>query len=150
MELYFSGGGALKKDLSYEGDSLAEIAKQIQTDENNLLECSELFKSIDLRIFNLDFEDFIDVLPVCGSNCFIYFDPPYKPISNTSAFTSYTRDGFNDKDQNHLAFCISNFVKNEVNVVLSNSDHQYIRTPNSAMPTKSRGISRSNTKITLI
>ena len=96
-------------------------------DENNLLECSELFKSIDLRIFNLDFEDFIDVLPVCGSNCFIYFDPPYKPISNTSAFTSYTRDGFNDKDQNHLAFCISNFVKNEVNVVLSNSDHQYIR-----------------------
>ena len=34
----FFGGGALKKDLSYEGDSLAEIAKQIQTDENNLLE----------------------------------------------------------------------------------------------------------------
>ena len=36
--VFFGGGGALKKDLSYEGDSLAEIAKQIQTDENNLLE----------------------------------------------------------------------------------------------------------------
>ena len=34
----FFGGGTLKKELSYEGDSLAEIAKLIQTDENNLLE----------------------------------------------------------------------------------------------------------------
>jgi len=38
LELYFRGGGTLNKTLLYHGDSLAEIAKQIQTDENNLLE----------------------------------------------------------------------------------------------------------------
>ena len=38
LELYFSGGGALKKDLFYEGDTLKEIARQIDNDKNNLLE----------------------------------------------------------------------------------------------------------------
>ena len=96
-------------------------------DENNLLECSELFNKIELKAFNLDFEDFIDKLPMCNDKCFIYFDPPYKPISSTAAFTSYTKDGFDDKDQNHLAFYISSFVKTNAHIVLSNSDHEYIR-----------------------
>lgn len=37
LELYFSGG-TIKKDLSYNGDSLDEINKQIQKDKNDLLE----------------------------------------------------------------------------------------------------------------
>lgn len=37
LELYFSGGNSVKRDLFYQGDSLAEIAKQIQNDENELL-----------------------------------------------------------------------------------------------------------------
>ena len=37
LELYFSGGNSVSRDLFYQGDSLTEIAKQIQNDENELL-----------------------------------------------------------------------------------------------------------------
>lgn len=37
LELYFSGGNCVSRDLFYQGDSLTEIAKQIQHDENELL-----------------------------------------------------------------------------------------------------------------
>ena len=60
--------------------------------------------------------DFID------SRTFVYFDPPYRPLSNTSSFTSYTENGFDDKAQTELA----NYVQylNEIGayIMISNSD----------------------------
>jgi DNA adenine methylase len=52
----------------------------------------------------------------------IYFDPPYRPINITSNFTSYTRNGFCDKEQVRLAKLSRELSEKGVYVLLSNSD----------------------------
>ncbi|QCR22851.1 Dam family site-specific DNA-(adenine-N6)-methyltransferase [Pontibacter sp. SGAir0037] len=56
-----------------------------------------------VEILNTDFtatEEYIH------EDAFFYFDPPYKPISNTASFNSYAKEGFVDEDQVRLkSFC---------------------------------------------
>ena len=52
----------------------------------------------------------------------MYFDPPYRPLSKTSSFTSYSQDGFDDKAQGHLALFIDKLSENGAHVLASNSD----------------------------
>ena len=56
-------------------------------------------KDNDIKILNGDFEE-------CVKNAdegdFVYFDPPYMPLSKTSNFTDYSTDGFDEKDQIRL------------------------------------------------
>ena len=66
--------------------------------------------------------DFSETLNYANSNSFFYFDPPYKPISTSSSFTTYTKEDFDDSDQKRLAdFCqqVSNL---NASFILSNSD----------------------------
>lgn len=50
--------------------------------------------------------DFEAVLAAADTPAFVYFDPPYRPLSQTSAFTAYSKDGFGDEEQKRLAeFC---------------------------------------------
>ncbi len=60
-------------------------------------------------------------------NDFIYLDPPYYPINNTSNFTSYTNIGFNNKDQEELANIFKLLTDKGCKILLSNSDSEYIR-----------------------
>ena len=53
---------------------------------------------------------------------FVYFDPPYRPISETSAFTSYNSDAFDDNEQIRLAKFIDEINEVGAKLVLSNSD----------------------------
>ena len=53
---------------------------------------------------------------------FVYLDPPYRPISETSAFTSYNSDAFDDNEQLRLAKFIDEINKAGAKIVLSNSD----------------------------
>lgn len=64
-----------------------------------------------------DSQEFID------RNTFVYFDPPYRPLTTSSSFTSYTKDGFNDKEQEELAEYVK-YLAGAVNakVLVSNSD----------------------------
>lgn len=55
-------------------------------------------------------------------NTFVYFDPPYKPISSSSYFTSYSKKGFNDEDQKRLAGFYKKMDKRGAYLLLSNSD----------------------------
>lgn len=52
----------------------------------------------------------------------VYFDPPYRPLTNTSSFTSYSKKEFNDKDQIRLADFFKDMDKRKAYLILSNSD----------------------------
>ncbi|PSR15811.1 DNA methyltransferase, partial [filamentous cyanobacterium CCP3] len=58
---------------------------------------------------------------------FVYFDPPYHPISATSRFTSYSRYGFTKADQERLAQVFRTLANQGQRVMLSNSDCEFIR-----------------------
>lgn len=64
--------------------------------------------------------DFID------DKTFAYFDPPYRPLTNTSNFTSYSQVGFDDEKQIELAFFIKEMSKRGAFIVASNSDPKNI------------------------
>ena len=56
-----------------------------------------------------------------GCDAIYYLDPPYKPISDTANFTSYTKDDFNDKDQEKLKEFCDRIDKDGGKFLLSNS-----------------------------
>ncbi|MBD0269861.1 MAG: DNA adenine methylase [Cyanobacteria bacterium Co-bin8] len=58
---------------------------------------------------------------------FVYFDPPYYPISATSNFTGYSRYGFTTADQEQLSQVFATLAERGVQVMLSNSDCPFIR-----------------------
>jgi len=53
---------------------------------------------------------------------FVYLDPPYRPLSGTSSFTSYSKDGFSDPDQFRLARLFKELDGKGAKIMLSNSD----------------------------
>ncbi len=61
------------------------------------------------------------VLASAAAGDFIYFDPPYAPVSITSVFTSYTAEGFDGDDQERLRDIVVQLVRRECRVLLSNS-----------------------------
>jgi DNA adenine methylase len=57
---------------------------------------------------------------------FIYFDPPYEPISDTANFTAYAQDGFNRQDQLRLRDVFAALDRRGCKLMLSNSDAPFI------------------------
>ena len=57
---------------------------------------------------------------------FVYFDPPYVPVSVSSSFTSYTNEGFGSLEQTMLRDLAYDLKVRGINVMLSNSDHPYV------------------------
>ena len=75
--------------------------KPLICDENNLRAVNKLLERV--TILNEDFEQ---TLKYANGNALFYLDPPYKPLSETSSFNSYTEFNFNDNEQKRLAkFC---------------------------------------------
>lgn len=70
-----------------------------------------------------------DYILECATNSddFVYFDPPYHPISPTSNFTAYSRYSFSERDQRRLKDVFTELARRGVKVLLSNSDCQFIR-----------------------
>jgi DNA adenine methylase len=66
--------------------------------------------------------DFTNCEPVVNSSTFVYFDPPYRPISATSSFTSYSRHDFGEHEQRRLADFYRELDKRDAKLMLSNSD----------------------------
>ncbi|MDV2990941.1 MAG: Modification methylase DpnIIA [Chroococcidiopsis sp. SAG 2025] len=58
---------------------------------------------------------------------FVYFDPPYHPLSNTSNFTGYSRYSFNETDQIRLRDTFAELAGRGVKVMLSNSNCSLVR-----------------------
>lgn len=55
-------------------------------------------------------------------NTFVYFDPPYRPITDTASFTAYTENLFNDEKQVELAHFVDDMHRKGAKIVVSNSD----------------------------
>ena len=51
-----------------------------------------------------------------------YFDPPYRPLNETSAFTSYSKDGFDDSEQTRLSNFCQRISTKKSSFIASNSD----------------------------
>ena len=86
-------------------------------DKDNLLKVSEKLQKV--RIENKNYNeswDFID------ENTFAYFDPPYRPLTVSSSFTSYTELSFDDNNQRELAEYVHKLSDKGAMVAVSNSD----------------------------
>lgn len=70
---------------------------------------------------------FQDILKLATEQDFVYFDPPYYPISKTSNFTAYSRYDFTEANQIELKQVFKALAENNVKVMLSNSDCPFIR-----------------------
>ena len=86
-------------------------------DKENLINISKRLQNVIMRSC-----DYHDVESFADENTLIYFDPPYRPLNVTSAFTSYTENQFNDDDQIELAKFYKQLSNKGAKVLLSNSD----------------------------
>lgn len=66
--------------------------------------------------------DFSSVAPYVDNSTFVYFDPPYRPISKTASFNSYAKDSFDDREQRRLAEFYKTLNEKGAKLMLSNSD----------------------------
>ena len=90
-------------------------------DKENLLAVSNLLQRVEILC-----GDFEKTEIYAGENTIFYLDPPYKPLSETSSFTSYTKDGFNDEEQVRLRDFCTRIAEQNTQFVASNSDPQEV------------------------
>lgn len=91
-------------------------------DEPNLRAVSRLIRPVEILC-----RHFSTIIAVAQPGDFVYFDPPYHPISATANFTSYDRNGFGEKDQIKLRDIFTELTRKGIKAMLSNSDTPFIR-----------------------
>ena len=72
------------------------------------------------------------ILETLPKKSFVYLDPPYDPISVTSNFTGYSREGFNREEQIRLRGCCDRMNEKGIKFMLSNSATDFIKEQYSA------------------
>lgn len=87
-------------------------------DETNILAVSETLQNAEIQ-----YADYSECWDKVNEHSFVYFDPPYRPISATASFTTYTGTEFSDKEQLELAnFYRKLDCEKGAKLMLSNSD----------------------------
>lgn len=71
--------------------------------------------------------DYSEILKQADKKCFVYLDPPYHPISESSNFTGYVQGGWNIYDQIDLKTACDELHKRGVKFLLSNSSADFIK-----------------------
>jgi|SRR5690554_2154404 len=92
-------------------------------DEQGLKAVSRYLNENKVEILNTDFERAVDL---GEKGDFVYFDPPYDPISDTSSFTGYSLNGFGREEQRRLRKVFGELDKKGCYVLLSNSATEFI------------------------
>lgn len=90
-------------------------------DVDNLRACSTILQKVEILS-----GDFAETGCYAGPDTLFYFDPPYKPITETSSFTSYAKGGFNDDEQIRLRDFCDRISKDKAMFIASNSDPKYV------------------------
>jgi DNA adenine methylase len=91
-------------------------------DRENLLAVATALRGVEIEA-----DDFGTVTEAAGPGDLVYFDPPYHPLSGTSAFTNYTAGGFGVEEQRRLARVFEKLSRRGAFVVLSNSSSDLVR-----------------------
>jgi len=86
-------------------------------DASNLRNLSYLIRNVVFQ-----YGDYKKSEKYVDGNTFVYFDPPYRPLSITSGFTSYTKEDFNDENQKELADYFGKLNERNAKLMLSNSN----------------------------
>lgn len=92
-------------------------------DTERIMACSDALKGAVIE--NLPFQE----LPwdMFGQGDFVYFDPPYIPVSKTSSFTAYQGGGFGEAEQLELANLFRRLDSQGVSLLLTNSGHERVK-----------------------
>ena len=86
-------------------------------DAENIRECCQLLQNVLMHVGDYSYcRDFID------ENTFVYLDPPYRPLTESSSFTSYNENGFTDVQQIELGNFITEMAHRGALIAASNSD----------------------------
>jgi|SRR5580698_4443532 DNA adenine methylase len=101
---------------------MGRYSNPLVCDAANLRACSKALEGIDLRV-----ADFEEIASRAKAGDFVYFDPPYVPVSDTADFTSYVPGGFGPDQQRRLARVFAKLARRGVHAMLSNSDTPTVR-----------------------
>jgi len=101
--LYNVPMGAYKNPLICDEENLRMVSEKLQ---KVTITCGDYKKSYE----------FID------ENTFVYFDPPYRPLTETAGFTSYAEVNFADKEQIELGQFVDKLTEKNAKIIVSNSD----------------------------
>lgn len=99
--------------------------------ENVLRAVHEYLNGNNIQILNGDFEKAVEN---ASSGDFVYFDPPYDPVSKTSSFTAYSKDNFGEEEQIRLRDTFKTLYEKGCYVLLSNSNTDFINEIYSEIP----------------
>lgn len=88
---------------------------------NNLLLASKLLQKATIQ-----YSDFTQIQNLATPKTFVYFDPPYRPLTKTASFKSYSQFDFNDDEQKRLASFYQKLDHQGTKLMLSNSDPKNI------------------------
>lgn len=91
---------------------------------DGLLAVSDYLNRSDIQIQSGDYASALEDLP---EDSFVYIDPPYDPLSDTSAYTGYTPGGFSRKDQRRLRECCDALDSRGIKFMASNSATDFIK-----------------------
>lgn len=86
-------------------------------DDKNILLVNNALQKVEIMC-----GDYEKTLKEATVNSIFYFDPPYKPLNNTSSFNSYAKDEFNDVEQIRLRDFCHKLDRLNYTWILSNSD----------------------------
>ncbi len=92
--------------------------------EKRLLAIHDYFVNNNIKILNTDY---YNSLKDISKHDFVYFDPPYHPISDSSNFTNYSKDGFDENDQIKLKEVCDELDSKGIKFLLSNSNSEFIK-----------------------
>ena len=84
--------------------------------ENTIRECHQYLQKVLITQ-----GDFVNCAMSASKGDFIYFDPPYHPISDTSNFTGYSKESFTIDDQIRLKKLMNDLTRRGVKIMASNS-----------------------------
>lgn len=90
-------------------------------DEMNLRLVSKKLKNVSMVC-----GDYKEAASFIDENTFVYFDPPYRPLTTSASFTAYNESDFNDESQKELAAFAKQMDSKGAKVLLSNSDPKNI------------------------